>query len=269
MKICVCGKGGSGKSTIVALLADGFKRHGKNVVVLDSDESNASLFWMLGFDRPPRPLMDLVGGKKNVQRKMLAKFTSGEEEPAMTIWEMEKLPVREIPTDYIVGNKDLKLVSTGKIHQSMEGCACPMGTVTREFLKKLELAEDEITVVDMEAGIEHFGRGVEAGVDMVVSVVEPSLESISLTKKVMDLTRTAGASFKGAVLNKIISSEQKSNVVGKLKDMDVPIIGTVGFHNEFQSACLEGKPLNAAIASAEMEDIVQLLLEHARKASTP
>ena len=159
MKICVCGKGGSGKSTIVALLADGFKRHGKNVVVLDSDESNASLFWMLGFDRPPRPLMDLLGGKKNVQQKMLARFTSGDEEPTMTIWEMEKLPVREIPTDYIIGNQDLKLVSTGKIHQSMEGCACPMGTVTREFLKKLQLTPDEITVVDMEAGIEHFGRG--------------------------------------------------------------------------------------------------------------
>ena len=260
MKICVCGKGGSGKSTIVALLAEGFKRHGKNVVILDSDESNGSLFWMLGFDRPPRPLMDLVGGKKNVQQKMLARFSSGEEEPAMTIWEMEKLPVREIPTDFIIGNEDLKLVSTGKIHQAMEGCACPMGTVTKEFLKKLQLTPDEITVVDMEAGIEHFGRGVETGVDVVVSVVEPSLESISLAKKVMDLTRTSGAAFKGAVLNKIISPEQESDVVGKLNDLDVPIIGTVGRHDEFQSACLEGTPLDGSIASTETENIVQSLL---------
>lgn len=78
MKICVCGKGGSGKSTVVALLASAYQRLGKQVVVLDSDESNASLFWMLGFDQPPQPLLDLVGGKKQVQQKMLAKFTKGD-----------------------------------------------------------------------------------------------------------------------------------------------------------------------------------------------
>ena len=48
MKICVCGKGGSGKSTIAALLANGLKTGGKQVLVLDSDESNGSLYWMLG-----------------------------------------------------------------------------------------------------------------------------------------------------------------------------------------------------------------------------
>ena len=151
MKICVCGKGGSGKSTVVTLLTEGLKRRGKEVIVLDSDESNSSLSWMLGFEQPPRPLMDLVGGKKSVQQKMIAKFTSGEEEPEMTIWEMEKIPSREIPTDYVMGNMGLKLVVTGKIHQSLEGCACAMGTVTREFLKKLQLTPDEITVVDMAA----------------------------------------------------------------------------------------------------------------------
>jgi len=85
MKLCVCGKGGSGKSTMVTLLANGFRRLGKKVVVLDSDESNSSLYWMLGFDRPPRPLMEMVGGKRSVQQKMMAAFTSGEKAPAMTI----------------------------------------------------------------------------------------------------------------------------------------------------------------------------------------
>jgi len=262
MKICVCGKGGSGKSTVVTLLTEGLKRRGKEVIVLDSDESNSSLSWMLGFEQPPRPLMDLVGGKKSVQQKMIAKFTSGEEEPEMTIWEMEKIPSREIPTDYVMGNMGLKLVVTGKIHQSLEGCACAMGTVTREFLKKLQLTPDEITVVDMEAGIEHFGRGIEASIDMVVSVVEPSLESISLAKKVMDLTKTAGAFFNGAILNKISSPEQKNNVTKKLNELGVPVIGTIGYHSEIQSACLEGHRLDASVAAAEMKNIIGELLQH-------
>jgi len=63
VKISICGKGGSGKSTVVALLANEFKARGYRVLVIDSDESNSGLFRMLGFDHPPIPLMELVGGQ--------------------------------------------------------------------------------------------------------------------------------------------------------------------------------------------------------------
>jgi len=81
MKVCICGKGGSGKSTIIKLMADAFRGYGKEVTVLDSDESNTSLYWMLGFERPPQPLMDSLGGKKSVQAKMIERFSRGENEP--------------------------------------------------------------------------------------------------------------------------------------------------------------------------------------------
>ena len=58
----------------------------------------------------------------------------------------------------------IRLVAIGKILQSLEGCACPMGVLSREFLKKLRLKDKEITIVDMEAGVEHFGRGVETSI---------------------------------------------------------------------------------------------------------
>ena len=77
MKICVCGKGGSGKSTMVKLMADAFKKLGNEVTVLDSDESNTSLFWMLGFDAPPHALIESLGGKKKVQEAMLVRFSRG------------------------------------------------------------------------------------------------------------------------------------------------------------------------------------------------
>ncbi len=261
MKLCVCGKGGSGKSTMVALLTNGFRRRGKEVVVLDSDESNSSLYWMLGFDRPPRPLMEMVGGKKSVQQKMMAKFSSGEKEPAMTIWQMNSITSRAIPPEYVADKGGRKLVATGKILQSLEGCACPMGTVTKEFLKKFQPAPDEIVLVDMEAGIEHFGRGVETGVDMVVSVVEPSLESISLAAKVRELTQTTGALFKGAILNKIASPEQGKVVADKLKGLGVPFLGTIGHSGDIQSACLEGRPFDSQVASGEIENIIAFLLQ--------
>jgi len=261
MKLCVCGKGGSGKSTVVVLLTNGFRRLGKEVVVLDSDESNSSLYWMLGFDRPPRPLMEMVGGKKSVQQKMMAKFASGEQEPAMTIWQMDEITSRGLPAEYVADGGGVKLVATGKILQSLEGCACPMGTVTKEFLKKFQPAPDEVVIVDMEAGVEHFGRGVETGVDMVVSVVEPSLEAISLAAKVQELTQAAGALFRGAILNKISSPEQERLVAEKLKGLGISVLGTIGQRCEIQAACLEGKPLDSQTASDEMEKIVSGLLQ--------
>ena len=81
MKIAVCGKGGTGKSTVVALFAGEFKKAGMRVTVIDSDESNSGLYWMLGLEKQPRPLMDFVGGKKDIQGKMIARFRDGQPEP--------------------------------------------------------------------------------------------------------------------------------------------------------------------------------------------
>ena len=65
MKIMICGKGGSGKSTITVLLAKALNKNGKKVVVVDTDESNLCLNRLLGVPAP-EVLMDLMGGRKGV-----------------------------------------------------------------------------------------------------------------------------------------------------------------------------------------------------------
>ncbi|MGQ9635278.1 MAG: ATP-binding protein [Bryobacteraceae bacterium] len=261
MKICICGKGGSGKSTVVTLLTHALRRIGKKVIVLDCDESNTNLFWMLGFDSPPQPLMDLLGGKKKIQQRMIARFSKGEDEPAMSIWDLETIRRQSLPAEHAAEKDGVMLISAGKIHRAMEGCACPMGSVSREFLRKYKTGEEEMLVADMEAGIEHFGRGLEAGVNGVVSVVEPSLESILLAGKVMQLAQSAGTAFYGAILNKISSREQEDQVVGRLNDAGVPFIGRIGFEEAIQNACLAGKPLADLTPSVDLSGIVNTLLQ--------
>ncbi len=260
MKVCICGKGGSGKSTIIKLMADAFRGYGKEVTVLDSDESNTSLYWMLGFERPPQPLMDSLGGKKSVQAKMIERFSRGENEPEMSIWQQDLISPDLLRPGFIVEKGGIRLIQTGKIHQALEGCACPMGVVTREFLKKIELSPNEVVLVDMDAGIEHFGRGIEASVDAVVCVVEPSFESINMASKIKELTQSVGASFRGAILNKVASSEHEAVLSEKLNDVGVPILGTIHYHGEIVAACLEGGVLDVPRASTEMEGIVKTLL---------
>jgi CO dehydrogenase maturation factor len=259
MKISVCGRGGSGKSTLVSLLARSAKLKGLRVLVVDSDESNSGLFRMLGFDNPPVPLLELVGGKKEVQVKLREALSSDESESGMTIFMQDMLKMDDIPTEHILGKDGLRLVCIGKIHQSLEGCACPMGVLSREFLKKLILKEDEIAIVDLEAGVEHFGRGVETSIDRVLVVVEPSFESLELAERVKGL---AGGIKKNlwAVLNKIDSERLASRLGSELKKREIQVIGTIPYDSGIFEACLEGRALKPDKATPEAGKILDFLL---------
>jgi len=260
VKICVCGKGGSGKSTVVALMAAELRSRGKRVLVVDSDESNAGLYWMLGFEEPPVPLMELAGGKKSIQRTLRAGFAengSYEEKPVLA---RDSLRIEDLPHGYVRRREGMSLVCIGKIHQALEGCACPMGVLSREFLKKLCPENDEVVVVDMEAGVEHFGRGVETSVDAVVVVAEPSLESVSLAERIKGLTSGAGARFAGAVLNKVNGKQVEEQLTEALNLRHIPVLATVPFRREFLEAGLEGSPMNAAPVAREVQALLDAVL---------
>ena len=94
---------------------------------------------------------------------MLSKFTHQFFEETWTI--------DDIPEDYYSLKDGVKLMSSGKIHQANEGCSCAMGTVMTQFIQNLRLTEDQFALMDMEAGIEHFGRGIDNGVDLILIII--------------------------------------------------------------------------------------------------
>jgi len=239
-KIAVCGKGGSGKSTVAALLARELCERGERVLVIDSDESNAGLYRMLGFERPPAPLMDLAGGRKNVRQAMRVDSSAGDENTEVPVLQRERIRTADIPEGHILRRDRMALVGVGKIHQALEGCACPMGVLTREFLKRLELAEDEIAIVDMEAGVEHFGRGVDTSLGAVVAVVEPSLESLLLAARIKKLAEESSAQFVGVVMNKAPDETIQQRLASELNTRQMPLLAVVGHHCDIAEAGLSG-----------------------------
>ena len=84
-------------------------------------------------------------------------------------------------------------MSSGKIHKANEGCACTMNSILEQFVAHLTLAEDEIALLDMEAGVEHFGRGTDNSVDGILMIVDPSFESLRLSAKIADPVYAADA----------------------------------------------------------------------------
>jgi CO dehydrogenase maturation factor len=250
MKLSVCGKGGSGKSTVVALLAGEMAARGRRVLVVDSDESNSGLYRLLGFDRPPVPMMDIFGGKKEIKKRM--------GQPGL--FSDERLQLEEIPEQNMINKDGISLVSIGKIMQPMEGCACPLGYLAKELLKKLDLKPDEVVIADTEAGVEHFGRGVESSVDSVLMVVDPSFDSLELAGRITRMSKELGIGSIGAVLNKVPSSDVAGLLTSELGKRGVIILGTIHNDPDMSMSSLRGNGLGGSRAAEEIKGVVGILL---------
>jgi CO dehydrogenase maturation factor len=257
-KIAICGKGGSGKSVLVRLLADGLRRRGRRVLVIDSDESNTGLFRMMGFEKPPEPLIGLLGGKKKLEGMLEEAIRSGTPEMQVDLIQRE-LQLSDIPSQYMLERDGIRLINVGKILMALEGCACPMGIVSRSFLKRLRLVPDEVAVVDMEAGVEHFGRGVETSIDCVLVVVEPSLDSLEVAEKIHELAGQIDIADVWAVLNKITSDDIAKRLIDYLDKRSILVIGQIHQDADIFESSLEGRPIQNGVASYDVDKILDFL----------
>ena len=200
MKILICGKGGCGKSTIVALLAKEIAARKNAVLVIDSDESNIGLHSRLGMQKPD-DFMNYFGGKKLLFEKT---------KEMKDKWRLEDLPV-----DYLTRKGNIRLLSMGKIYQFGEGCACPINALSSKFLEIVDLGDEEFLIADTDAGIEHFGRGVEQGVDILFVIIDPSQESILLAKKISELGHQVDKPVY-YILNRVTDQETKDFLLNSI-----------------------------------------------------
>ncbi len=259
MKIAVCGKGGSGKSTISALLAKEMAKT-KNVLVLDIDESNYGLHSQLGM-AAPRDLMEYFGGKKGFKEKQRAapKTTqfwgfaangNTKEQPAQqSRFFKNRWSFSDLPQEFVEEKNGVRLMAVGKIHDFGEGCACPMGVLTREFLENLDLGKEDIVIVDTEAGTEHFGRGVDKDFDLILVVVDPSYESLKLSKKFDEFGAQCGCRVY-FVLNKV-EPDIREEILSSVNCVNV--VAEIPEKREIFKASLKGKELNI-----ELDEIKKL-----------
>jgi len=209
MKILICGKGGCGKSTIVALLAKEIAARKNTVLVIDSDESNIGLHSRLGMQKPD-DFMNYFGGKKLLFEK--------------TKEMKDKWRLDDLPRDYLTEKGNIQLLSMGKIYQFGEGCACPINALSSKFLEILDLREGEFLIADTDAGIEHFGRGVEKGVEILLVIIDPSRESILLAKKISELGQQVDKPVY-YILNRISDQETEEFILNSIdKERVIAII---------------------------------------------
>ncbi len=250
MKIEISGKGGSGKSTVSVLLARSMKKLGYRVLLVDGDESNIGLENLAGVEKPVH-LLDYLGGKKGF--KALLNQAVMADNPAGLFSGTQKID--DLPGNCIAVSEDgLEILVIGKIHHMGEGCACPMGVLSKRFLASIETSENEVILVDAEAGVEHFGRGVAGECDLVVGIVDPTAESFLLARKMARMAEAGGKAI-CFVLNKV-----EPEIEGFMKQQleAAKVIGAIPKDHALFMNSLEGKPLTRMLP--EIEEISRKIL---------
>lgn len=237
MKIAICGKGGSGKSTITALIATKLAQHNIQVLVIDADESNTGLHRLLGVDAPVN-LLDHIGGKKTFKQKLNQQFPPADQELFG-----DALAVSSLSSDYTAAKNGVQLMAVGKIHDAGEGCACPMGVLSKMILSKLTTQDNEVVLIDTEAGVEHFGRGLDENCDMIIGVVDPAYESFLLAKRIAGMVAATNAELL-FILNK--ADDRSESAMRQHVDQD-KIAAVIGNTDSLFMASLEGAPLKTDI----------------------
>jgi CO dehydrogenase maturation factor len=128
----------------------------------------------------------------------------------------------------------------GTVKKGGGGCVCPESVMLKALMSHLVLYHKDRVIMDMEAGIEHLGRGTAQGVERLITVVEPGRRSIETATRVQELTEDIGLRKIAAVGSKVRNEEQvdfiKSNLNG------IPLIGVLPFSEEVARADLESRP---------------------------
>lgn len=255
-RILVCGKGGSGKSSIVSLFGNELTKREYKVILLDADASNPGGLFRLLIDKKnaPKPLIEFFGGRDKV--------TCPSDDPSTLTRKDDQLPITEyaiklseVPRKYSVKKQNLTLFQIGKIQEACEGCDGPMSKVARDFIIK----GDFVTLIDIEAGIEHFGRGVEKNVDVILIVVDPTFESFVIAEIISKMSSYLGIKNVWAILNKVDSKETEIIMQNSLKKREVNYLGSFNFDKEIHKAGLEGRMIAQCKSEKEVEGIIKKL----------
>jgi len=232
MKIAISGKGGVGKTTFASFLIKALTEQGKKVLAIDADP-DANLAQALGVDSDT-DIVPISEMKEIIEERTEAKVGS------MGSFFKLNPKVDDLPEKLSTVINGVKLMVLGGVKSGGGGCICPESTLLKALVTHIVLARDEAVVLDMEAGLEHLGRGTAMSVDSLIVVVEPGRRSIETARHILKLAGDLGIKNLGFVGNKIRSEKDKEFFKKHLPDLQ--FLGFIPFASHIIEADLEGCP---------------------------
>ena len=242
--IAIAGKGGTGKTTIAALVILYLKEKGMTPVLAIDSDPDSNLGTLLGLE-PEQTLGDL----RNESLDKLKDLPAG----------MTKASYFEAGLHQVIEESDgFDLITMGK--GEGPGCYCALNNLIRKFYENL-LPSYKWVVMDNEAGLEHISRRTTSNIDMLIVVVNQNPISLRTAEKIDKLTKEIKNHIKHKyVVTNMIKDDKKEEVTNRLSKLDMEHLCDIPYDNNIEDTIFKGDPLSK-IKNNPIKDCIKVILE--------
>lgn len=224
MKIALTGKGGVGKTTIAACLSRYYADKGYDVLAVDADP-DANLGLALGMSEEMIASITPISEMKSFAMERTNATSGG----YGSFFSMNP-KVDDIPEKFSRKFNGVRLLTMGTVNLGGSGCVCPEHVLLKMLTSHLVLYEKDLVIMDMEAGIEHLGRGTASAVDAFITIVEPGVRSIQTYNRVCKLAGDIGVKQVYVIGNKIRYQKDRDFLIERIGAEN--IVGFIDYLDE-------------------------------------
>ena len=252
MKLAITGKGGVGKTTLSSTLARLYADEGRTVLAADVDP-DANLGLALGLSQeevdaivPISKMRDLVEERTGANA-------------ANKFFKLNPY-VADIPDTFSKDINGVKLLVMGTVDLGGSGCVCPEHVMLKAILSSLTYRKNDVVIMDMEAGLEHLGRGTAANMDQLIVVIEPGARSVQTYRNVKRLAADLHIKKVRVVANKVRDEKDEEFVRNNIPAED--LLGMIHYNLEIMDADRQGKsPYDFSPAAIEEIRKIKTILD--------
>ena len=246
--IAVAGKGGTGKTTITALIIDYLTKKSEGpILAIDADPST-NLNLALGV-----PLDDTVG---DVREETATAVGGGQAMAGMSKWDYLDLRISEA----LVEERSFDLLAMGR--PEGPGCYCAANNILRSSVDRLSDAYDWV-VIDNEAGLEHLSRRTTRDVDLLLLVSDPTLRGIIAAGRVAELVSELKTQVGRTMLvvNRVNGDRLPEPLLKAIEEYHLQLAGTVPADPGISELDALGEPIVALPADAASRRALHAILD--------